>query len=112
MTAVANSGSASGLVREARSWLARLIWIFCAVGAICLALGALLIVLSANEANSLVKLVLHLADFFDLGVFSRDDGIKQFTGAHHEVKNALFNWGIGAIAWLIVGRIVERIVKP
>ena len=52
------------------------------------------------------------ADFVDLGVFSREDGIKQFRGQGAEVKNALFNWGLGAIAWLVVGRILDRIVKP
>ena len=37
------------------------------------------------------------ADAVDLGVFSRDDGIKEFTGSNAETKNALFNWGLGAI---------------
>ena len=52
------------------------------------------------------------ADYVDLGVFSRQDGIKQFRGEGAQVKNALFNWGLGAIAWLVVGRILDRIVKP
>ena len=52
------------------------------------------------------------ANAFDLGVFSMDDGLKTFEGSNAETKNALFNWGIGAIVWLVVGRILERIIRP
>ena len=48
----------------------------------------------------------------DLDVFSRQDGIKQFRGEDAEIKNALFNWGLAAIAWLVVGRVLYRIIKP
>jgi hypothetical protein len=27
-------------------------------------------------------------------------------------KNALVNWGLAAVVWLIIGRIVERIIRP
>ena len=74
--------------------------------------GALLIALDANRSNELVDAVLTAASWADLDVFSRQDGIKQFRGEGAEVKNALFNWGLGAIAWLVVGRILDRIVKP
>ena len=42
--------------------------------------------------------VLDGADALDLGVFSREDGIKEFEGSNADTKNALFNWGLGAIA--------------
>lgn len=92
--------------------VAQLLWLVCALAALLLAVGALLIALDANRQNDLVDLVLRGADVVDLGVFSRQDGIKQFRGQGAEVKNALFNWGLGAIAWLVVGRILDRIVKP
>jgi hypothetical protein len=56
--------------------------------------------------------VLDAADAVDLAVFSREDGIKQFRGQGADVKNALFNWGLGAIAWLVVGRMLDRLVRP
>ena len=56
--------------------------------------------------------VLSAADYIDLDIFSRRDGIKQFDGDGAQVKNALFNWGLGAIAYLVVGRILDRIIKP
>jgi hypothetical protein len=95
-----------------RARLARLVWLVAALCALLLAVGALLIALDANKSNDLVDFVLRAADFVDLEVFSRQDGIKQFRGQGAEVKNALFNWGLGAIAWLVVGRILDRIIKP
>lgn len=95
-----------------RSGLAQLIWLVAALCALVLAVGALLVALDANRSNELVHFVLRAADTVDLGVFSRVDGIKQFRGEGADVKNALLNWGLGAIAWLVAGRILDRIVKP
>ena len=92
--------------------IAQIVWLLCVVAALLLALGALCIALDFNQDNALVKFVLDGADAVDLGVFSREDGIKQFTGSNAETKNALFNWGIGAIVYLIVGRILERVIRP
>jgi hypothetical protein len=82
------------------------------VCALFLALGALLIALDANQDNPLVGFVLDVADVVDLDVFSRDNGIFTFDGADAATKSALANWGLGAVAYLVVGRIVERIVRP
>ncbi|WP_210440483.1 hypothetical protein [Nocardioides xinjiangensis] len=95
-----------------RTRLAQVVWLVCALAALVLALGALLIALDANESNDLVDVVLRAADFADLDVFSRSDGIKDFRGEGARVKNALFNWGLGAVAWLVVGRILDRVIKP
>ena len=100
------------MATKIRAKMAQLLWLVCALAALLLAVGALLVALDANQKNDLVDFVLRAADFVDLGVFSREDGIKQFRGQGADVKNALFNWGLGAIAWLVVGRILDRIVKP
>ncbi|QIK77381.1 hypothetical protein G7071_11450 [Nocardioides piscis] len=95
--------------------MAQVIWLVCVLCALALALGALLIALKANTTNSLVQFVLDAADTVDLGVFSMDDGIKQFEnkkGKPEEIKNALVNYGLGAVAWLVVGRILDRIIRP
>lgn len=104
--------TSAGVVRTVRSYAARIIWVIAVIAALLLAIGALMIALKANEANSLVKFVLDAADAVDLGLFSRVNGIKQFTGDDAVIKNALFNWGIGALAWLIVGRIVAGLIRP
>jgi hypothetical protein len=95
-----------------RMRVAQVVWLLAVVGALFLAVGALCVALDANRDNALVKFVLDVADAVDLGVFSRDNGIFKFDGSDAATKNALANWGLGAIAYLVVGRILERIVRP
>ncbi len=92
--------------------IAQAVWVAFVVCALFLAVGALCIALGANRDNSLVRFVLDGADLVDLGVFSRANGIKEFAGDNADAKDALFNWGLGAVAWLVVGRIVERVIRP
>ena len=100
------------MATKIRAVLAQLVWLACAVAALVLAVGALLIALDANKSNELVAAVLRAASWVDLDVFSRQDGIWQFRGEGAQVKNALVNWGLGAIAWLVVGRVLYRVIKP
>jgi len=105
----------SGLGSKAsvvRTRIAQILWLLVVVAALFLAAGALCVAFDLNQKNALVDFVINGANVFDLGVFSRKDGIKQFAGGNADVKNALFNWGLGAIAWLVVGKIVERVIRP
>ena len=99
-------------VAAVRTRVAQVLWLACVVCAMFLAAGALTYALDANPDNALVQFVLDTANKLDLDVFSRRDGIKHFTGDNAATKNALFNWGLAAIAWLVVGRILDRIVRP
>jgi hypothetical protein len=102
----------STTVSQVRTRVAQVVWLLFVVAAVFLAVGALCIALDFNRQNPLVEFFIAGANFFDLDIFSRKDGLKSFGGENAEVKNALFNWGIGAIAYLIVGRIVVRIIQP
>ena len=95
-----------------RSRIASVVWLVAVVCALILAVGALLIALHANQDNAIVKFVLDAADRLDLDVFSRKEGIFTFTGENAATKNALVNWGIAAIAYLIVGKVLDRIIRP
>ncbi|GAB2883302.1 hypothetical protein GCM10027026_38010 [Myroides odoratimimus subsp. xuanwuensis] len=95
-----------------RSALAQLAWLVCVVCALFLAVGALCIALGANEDNTLVAFVLDGADLVDLGIFAREDGVKEFTGENAETLNALVNWGIGAVAWLVIGKLFDKLLRP
>lgn len=106
------SETTAGTLARVRRVLAQAVWAACSLAALFLALGALFIAFKANADNALVKLVLHVADVVDLGVFDRDHGIKQWTSENAQTKNALFNWGLGALVWLIAGRVLERAVRP
>jgi hypothetical protein len=106
------SGRGAKTVYQVRTVLAQVVWLLFLTAAMFLAVGALLIALDANLQNDFVKFVLEGADRVDLGIFSKDNGIKEFSGANAETKNALFNWGLGAAAWLFVGRILDRLIRP
>jgi hypothetical protein len=102
-------------VTKVRARAAQVIWIICVVAALFLAAGALCVALKANPDNSLVKFLEQTADKLDFGVFERGkNGVAHFKGHSQAAltKNALVNWGLAALVWLIGGRIVERIVKP
>ena len=96
-----------------RAKVARAVRIVFGVLAAILALGALLVVLrdNINESNSVVKLITDVADAIS-GPFSRDDGIFDFTGKNAESKNALLNWGIAAIVYLLIGRFLANAIAP
>ena len=102
----------STTVSQVRTRVAQVVWLFFVIAAVFLAVGALCVALDFNPKNPLVEFFIAGANFFDLDIFSRKDGIKTFHGSNADVKNALFNWGIGAIVWLIVGRIVVRVIQP
>lgn len=97
-------------LRHLRRLLATLAVVACLLAAAALLLGTLLVAVQANTRNALVAAVMHAADWADLGVFSREAGIKHFTGEGSAVKNALVNWGVGAVAWLAVGRLARRVL--
>ena len=99
-------------VSKLRTLVAQLVWLVCVACALLLAAGALLVALDARRGNELVTFVLQSADAVDLGVFERNAGVFDFKGQGAEIKNALVNWGLGAVAWLVVGRILDRIIRP
>jgi hypothetical protein len=47
-----------------------------------------------------------------LGVFSTDNGIMKFTGENADTKNAVVNWGIAALVYLGIGRLLQRWLGP
>jgi hypothetical protein len=113
-TQVDRTAQAKAAANAVRARVAQVVWVVCALAALVLAVGALCIALKANLDNGLVKFCIDTADKVDLGVFSRVDGVAHWKGHSHEslTKNALVNWGLAAVVWLIVGRVVERIVRP
>ncbi len=95
-----------------RTRVAQAVWLLCVLAALFLSLGALVIALDFNQQNAAVEFVLNGADAVDLGVFTREDGIKQFSGENAATKNALVNYGVGAVFWIVVGRVADRFIRP
>jgi len=93
-------------VSKARNWIASAVWLIAVVCAAVLALGALFTALDqANESNTIVSWVLNRGHDL-VGPF--DDVFELKTA-----KNTLLvNWGIAAVAYLVVGKIAERFIRP
>lgn len=97
---------------QVRGHVARVVWIVCLVIALCLAAAAFSYALDANGDNSLIKLVRGVADHADLGWFDLDNPLWKANPPNALTKTALANYGIAAVAYLVVGRILERIIRP
>jgi len=98
-----------------RTNVGRGVWGVFLVFGLVMAAAALLIALEANDKNSLVSFVLDFAKALDLGVFDLDNPIREFNGDDaqtNEIKQALLTYGLGAVTYLIIGRILERVIQP
>ncbi|MCW2780411.1 MAG: hypothetical protein JWR35_860 [Marmoricola sp.] len=100
-------------VNAIRERIAKVIRIVFVTFAAVLALAALLVAIRNNvsETNGLVKFVKGFADKID-GPFSRDNGIFAFTGSNAETKDAVTNWGLAAVVYIVIGRVLDRLVSP
>ncbi len=110
----ARTAQAKAVATMVRTRISQLVWVVCVLAALVLAAAALCIALKANQDNGLVKFCLDTADKLDFGAFSRSDGVAHWKGHDHAAltKNAVVNWGLAAVLWLIIGKVVERIVRP
>ncbi len=93
-------------VNVVRSRIASLVWLVAVVCALFLAVGALLVALKMNQANPIVSFILDMANRLDFGTF------KDFTGKGAATKEALTNWGIAAVIYLVAGKVLDRIIRP
>ena len=96
-----------------RRYAARVIRVVFTTIAALLAIGALMVALrhNINEDNVLVQAVLKFDDFV-AGPFGRTNGIFSFSGKNAMAKDAIVNWGIAALVYLLLGRLLERLVRP
>ncbi len=103
-------------MEKARRVGARVLWAVCALLAALLALAVLLIAIDANPLNGLVRWILARADDVDLGFFDLDNPVKdldaQVTSPSEDVRTALLNYGLAALVWLGLGKLLERVVAP
>jgi hypothetical protein len=101
-------GQVKGAVDGVRERVAAIVWILTVIAAVILAAGALLIALDANPNNDLVDSVIGWAGDLD-GPFNN---MFTFDGENAATKEALVNWGLAAVAWLIGGKIASSIIRP
>ncbi len=82
------------------------------VCALFLAVGALMVALDVNQDNAIVDVRPRRRRQARLRAFSRDDGSFTFAARTRRVKTALVNWGIAAVIYLVVGKVLDRIIRP
>jgi hypothetical protein len=87
----------------ARASVARAVLIAGTIVALILVAGVLLVVLGANHSNELVKAV-HSAAKFLAGPF---DGLFSL---HHRKASTAVDWGIAAVVWYAVARLIGRLL--
>jgi hypothetical protein len=101
--------------RRARSLVASIIWLLAVVAALVLAVGALLVALRYNLDNPIVDAFTTVAGRIDLGELKSFDVAKGASASAREdavVKSVLVNWGIAALAYLVVGKVLDRVIRP
>lgn len=102
-------------VAKVRTYGARAAWGVCLALAMVLAVAAFSYALELNADNALVDRLRGLADAVDLGFFDLDNPIKEFTDSDESValtKTALTQYGLGAIVYIVAGRLLERLIRP
>lgn len=111
-TGARRSGSRGAAIGEARVKVARIVGLVFSLIALLLAIGAVLVALGKNvdQANSVVKAILSFDDAVS-GPLGRDHGVFTFHGKNALAKDALVNWGIAALVYLFVGRLLARLIR-
>ena len=96
------------VVNRVRSGVASAVWLLAVLAALVLAVGALLIALGFNADHPLVDFVIETALAIDLGE------LKAFEGSGDDVRTkwVLVNWGIASLVYLVVGKLLDRLIRP
>ena len=102
---VRRGGGARRAGYAVRRTLARIVDLITMVVVVLIVLGIVLVVLKANPDNAIVETILdgarYLAKPFD-AIFELDKRRTEIA----------VNWGIAAAVYLLVGRLVSRLLRP
>lgn len=103
-------------MRRPRRWIADLVWIVALLVALILAAGALLVNLVREPETVVVRQVLDAARFlagpFDGLLHFYRDGSAGRPGAEDVPLQDLVDWGMAAVGYLIVGRLLDLAIRP
>lgn len=97
--------AAVGTVGSGVVMLARLVMTLAALIALLIGLAIVLVDVSANAGNSIVKSIHEGANFF-AGSFT---GLIRFTG--HPKRAITVDWGIALLVYAIAGAVVARVIS-
>ncbi len=112
------AGLASRLARATtrlRRTTASLVWLAAVLAALCLSVAALLVALDADQHDGVVRLVLRGAGAIDGPFWQLFRFHQRTTGGRvvpDDARDHLVNWGLAALAYLAVGRVADRVIRP
>lgn len=87
-----------------RNKVAAVIWFVAALCAAVLAIGALLVALDANPDNVVYQ-------WFSDSAETLSGPLDDLFRFQDPAKTTLVNWGIAAVAYLVVGKLIARIIR-
>jgi hypothetical protein len=90
--------------RRGLSGLARLVMLVTGLVALTIVLGIVLILLEANEDNTIVDAILDAAKFLV-------DPFKNVFDLKRRKTEIAVNWGIAAVVYLMAGSIIARLLR-
>ncbi|GAB2984362.1 hypothetical protein [Nocardioides montaniterrae] len=99
-------------VTKVRAYAARAVWLICLAIALVLAAAAFSYALNANADNSLIHSIRNLAKATDLGWFDLNQPIWKAKPPNALTKTALANYGVASVVYMVIGRTLERIIRP
>ena len=104
----AGHGRSGAAANRGRLVLARVIGAIAAIVALILLLGIVLVLLKANPANAVVEIVRDAASWL-AGPLEGIEGMFDLKRKRTEVA---VNWGVAAVVWLVLGRLLARLIAP
>jgi hypothetical protein len=105
--------SARRTVDSVRSAVATLVWVIAVLAALVLAAGALVVSLDFNDQNGVVKFLTETAG--DINFLGKLKDFKPDRGPKADdamTKEVLVNWGLCAVAYLVGGKILDKVIRP
>jgi hypothetical protein len=101
-------------INSARKAVATGIWVLAVIAALILAAGALVIALDFNTKNNLVHFFITTAHKINFVGDLKHFGHGKSASSKHDalVKTVLVNWGICAVIYLVVGKVLDRLIRP
>jgi hypothetical protein len=101
----AGHGRSGAAANRGRLVLARVIGAIAAIVALILLLGIVLVLLKANPANAVVEIVRDAASWLAGPL----EGMFDLERKRTEVA---VNWGVAAVVWFVLGRLLARLIAP
>ena len=105
-----------------RTRIATVIWMIAVFAALALAVGALCVALKVDFNNSALNGLASLCDVLDFGSFKTFAGemkldaflstLDKVKPNDYPVKTVLMSWGAAAVIWLVVGKILDKLIRP